>query len=747
MLADPVRYFGNSSFRGILFRRTNDELRELKAVSKQLYPRLEGKWSERDSQWTFPSGATLWMTYLDKEDDVLRYQGQAFTWIGFDELTQWPTPHAWDYLRSRLRSANKEIPLFMRACVDEGEVLTEDGWRSIQDIKEGEFVYSVSPEGKLEKKKVHSAVKYEVSESLVRVKKKNLYMSMTPDHRVVYQKYGKNLFDIDRWNEIDTKSVSVLRTSTDYNSEGYTCPIGSWSDLEYARFLGLYVAEGCATTRNRVIITQLKEENHKFISSLLLSGGYNYKYYPNGDFVIHDKGLNRFLTPLGKAHQKHFPREFLDKASKKQLEAAFEAYSLGDGHWQSKTSCTLVTSSPQLCNDLQEIAVKLGYKTQYNKTVYDNPNWKDRYAVYFCSNGKTTKVDKNPEGRNDTTEEFYDGEVYCLGVEDNENFILRQNSFVWISGNTTNPGGPGHAWVKKMFIDPAPWGTSFWATDYETGKILTWPKGHSKEGEPLFKRKFVPAKLSDNPYLYEDGQYEANLLSQNELKRAQLLEGNWDIAEGAAFPEWNRDIHVIDPFEIPRHWTRFRGCDYGYSDGTCVVWIAIDPNTNQLIVYDELYFKNIVASEAAELILERERGQKIRYGVLGSDMWNQRGDSGPSMAEQMIKKGCRWRPSDRSRGSRIAGKNEFHRRLAIDENNQSGIVFFRTCTNCITYLPLIPLDKNNPEDVDTKWVHDHVYDAVRYAIMTRPKPRDDFDMWGEQRQRTGFQIADPVMGY
>mgnify|MGYP003316500583 FL=1 len=115
-----------------------------------------------------------------------------------------------------------------------------------------------------------------------------------------------------------------------------------------------------------------------------------------------------------------------------------------------------------------------------------------------------------------------------------------------------------------MFIDPAPHGQAFWATNIETGKTLAMPKGHSQEGKPLFKRRFIPATLFDNPYLADDGVYEANLLSLPEHQRKQLLEGNWDVNEGAAFPEWNRAVHVIEPYSIPNSWTKFRACDYGY---------------------------------------------------------------------------------------------------------------------------------------------------------------------------------------
>ena len=88
---------------------------------------------------------------------------------------------------------------------------------------------------------------------------------------------------------------------------------------------------------------------------------------------------------------------------------------------------------------------------------------------------------------------------------------------------TTNPGGAGHQWVKKMFIDPSPYNQAFWATDIETGKTLEYPKGHSREGNPLFKRKFIPAKLFDNPYLAESGEYETMLLSLPDHQRKQLL--------------------------------------------------------------------------------------------------------------------------------------------------------------------------------------------------------------------------------
>ena len=311
---------------------------------------------------------------------------------------------------------------------------------------------------------------------------------------------------------------------------------------------------------------------------------------------------------------------------------------------------------------------------------------------------------------------------------------------------TTNPGGPGHSWVKKMFIDPAPSNTPFWATDIETGETLTYPHGLSRSGEPLFKRRFIPASIFDNPHLAESGDYEAMLLSLPEHQKKQLLEGNWDVNEGAAFPEFNRNIHVVEPFEIPDSWTKFRACDYGYGSFTGVVWLAVTPS-EQLIVYRELYCSKVTATDLADMILEAEaKDGTIRYGVLDSSLWHNRGDTGPSLAEQMNMKGCRWRPSDRSKGSRISGKNELHRRLQVDEYTEDPrLVFFSTCTNVIAQLPSIPLDKRNPEDVDTN-AEDHLYDALRYGIMTRPRS-SLWDYNPAKDQRSGFQASDSTFGY
>ena len=311
---------------------------------------------------------------------------------------------------------------------------------------------------------------------------------------------------------------------------------------------------------------------------------------------------------------------------------------------------------------------------------------------------------------------------------------------------TTNPGGRGRHWVKKMFIDPAPYGNSFDATDIETTEVLRYPAGHAKAGKPLFKRRFIPARLSDNPYLAEQGDYEAMLLSLPEQQRRQLLDGDWDIKEGAAFTEFDRNIHVVEPFAIPSNWVKFRSCDYGYGSKSGVLWFAVSPS-EQIIVYRELYVSKVLATDLADMILELEENDGgMRYGVLDSSLWHKRGDTGPSLAEQMIQRGCRWRPSDRSKGSRVAGKNEIHRRLQVDEfTEEPRLVFFNNCVNVTSQLPSLPIDKKNPEDIDTL-SEDHLYDALRYGIMSRPRfSLFDYDPRGVPTH--SMPVADATFGY
>ena len=274
-----------------------------------------------------------------------------------------------------------------------------------------------------------------------------------------------------------------------------------------------------------------------------------------------------------------------------------------------------------------------------------------------------------------------------------------------------------------------------------------YPEGHAKAGKHLFSRRFIPATLKDNPYLFREGAYEANLLSLPEMQRRQLLEGDWAIADGAAFPEFRVSVHTCDPYEIPHDWRKFRSCDYGYSSYSAVHWIAIDPAFETLVVYRELYVSKFTARELAKEILRLERGDSIQYGILDSSCWHTRGQTGPSIAEEMISEGCRWRPSDRTAGARVAGRNRLHELLKVNEDSQKpGIIFFNHCRQIIADLQVIPNDPKGSDDIDSRYQSDHSYDSIRYAVMSRPRSKSPFD-FVHGKTAPAHQPADAVFGY
>ena len=290
---------------------------------------------------------------------------------------------------------------------------------------------------------------------------------------------------------------------------------------------------------------------------------------------------------------------------------------------------------------------------------------------------------------------------------------------------TANPGGVGASWVKKRYVSPAEPSTSF-------------------VGDDGLTRRFIPARLEDNPYLAHDGRYEQMLNALPDVQRRQLLEGNWDVTEGAAFTEFDLDVHVIPPFEIPISWERVKGIDYGYASESACVWATVDPDDNTLIVYRELYKKGLTGEELAVMItnMELEDPYSVQ-GVLDTAAWNRTGTTGPTVGETLQKAGHKLRRADKNR---IQGKIQIHEYLRVQPNGRPKLQISTSCPNLIRELQSIPLDKSNPEDVDTH-AQDHAYDALRYLIMSRPKVNDIFSKFRNLRMEQAYTPADAEFGY
>jgi len=290
---------------------------------------------------------------------------------------------------------------------------------------------------------------------------------------------------------------------------------------------------------------------------------------------------------------------------------------------------------------------------------------------------------------------------------------------------TANPGGVGAHWVKKRYVDP-----------FEPGEAF--------KGADGLTRRFIPARLDDNPYLAEDGRYEEMLKALPEVQRRQLLEGNWDITEGAAFVEFDTEAHVIPPFEIPIGWERIKGIDYGYASESACIWAAVDRSDGTLIVYRELYKKNLTGVDLGEMITQMELLDPFSVaGVLDTAAWARTGTTGPTVGESLQQAGHKLRRADKNR---IQGKIQIHEYLKLKQSGRPNIQIFNTCPNLIRELQSIPLDKNNPEDVDTH-APDHAYDALRYLIMSRPKINDPLSQMRYMRMEQAYTPSDVEFGY
>lgn len=262
--------------------------------------------------------------------------------------------------------------------------------------------------------------------------------------------------------------------------------------------------------------------------------------------------------------------------------------------------------------------------------------------------------------------------------------------------SSTNPGGIGHGWVKARFVDPSPYGKSFM-------------------GEDGMKRIFIPSLLSDNKFLSEgDPGYRQRLLALPERERKALLYGDWNIFEGQYFTEFNPTIHVIDPFEIPRSWRKYRTIDYGLDRLACL-WIALSPEGN-CYVYREFCKANLTISQTAAEILRRTPDSEEIYATLAPpDLWHRSQESGKSKAILFSEFGINFTKTSNDRECGWLAVKE----LLIGGEGRGRIFFFKTCEEIIKCLPALSVDRLRPTDCSTE-PHDitHAPDALRgFAIF------------------------------
>ena len=276
------------------------------------------------------------------------------------------------------------------------------------------------------------------------------------------------------------------------------------------------------------------------------------------------------------------------------------------------------------------------------------------------------------------------------------------NNFPKRIKSSSNPGNIGHGWVKARFIDIG-----------EPNKIHKI-KIQTENGEKETTRIFIPSLVQDNMFLLEqDPGYVTRLHNLPEKERKALLYGNWDIFEGQFFTEFDRNIHVCTPFEIPSDWRIYRTRDYGL-DKSAVLWIAMSWSSD-VYIFKEFHKSDLIVSEAAKQINEMTT-EKIITDYAPPDLWNRNKDTGKSTADIFAENGQFLTKAD---NNRVTGWLAVHEWLKVFEDEQgiktSKLHIFSNCVNLIKYLPSLQHDEKNPNDVATE-PHEptHITDALRY---------------------------------
>lgn len=317
----------------------------------------------------------------------------------------------------------------------------------------------------------------------------------------------------------------------------------------------------------------------------------------------------------------------------------------------------------------------------------------------------------------------------------------------------TNPGSIGHVWVKDMWMDKK----------FEKGE---------KEAHEF---NYIKATAYDNSANL-DQTYFDQLEGLPEKLRQAFLKGNWDLFEGQFFSEFDRDVHVVEPFKIPDSWRKFGGYDHGRAKPACFKWYAIDQDGN-VWVYRELYVNredgsprweaNKIAREVTRIT--HEAGEYLEYVVADSAIFSKTGHA-ETIAEIMQKNGVgkpsgivEWEEGGEmksipagcipllipSHKDRIAGWNIMHQYFYHDDETLPKLRYFNICEDSIRTIPGLVHSSTRPEDLDTDG-EDHAADVDRYFLQTikdkKSAPlRTHEEVKSEQfKKKLGLKKLDPI---
>ena len=303
----------------------------------------------------------------------------------------------------------------------------------------------------------------------------------------------------------------------------------------------------------------------------------------------------------------------------------------------------------------------------------------------------------------------------------------------------TNPGGIGHAWVKQMWMDH-----EFEKTEKESEQFV-----------------YIRATAHDNSANLSSTYFD-QLEGLPEQKRKAFLLGDWNLFEGQFFSEWNEDVHICQPFQIPDSWLKFGAYDHGRAKPATFGWYAVDQDGN-VWKYRELYVNKEDGSSrweaeqiAREIVKITDQAvEHLNYVVADSAIFTATG-TGETIAEIMQKNGVgkvgtnipTMIPCQKGAGSRIAGWTVMHQYLYHDSETLPKMRYFPNCYNSIRTIPSLVYDEHNAEDLDSDG-EDHCADTDRYFLQTlrnrkanKPETREAKKIKSFNINKNGFLVND-----
>ena len=352
-------------------------------------------------------------------------------------------------------------------------ILTENGWKTLEEIKEGNIVLTLNPDTKcIEKQKIKRKIEYDYNGDMYHLTGRNIDDIVTPNH-------GFPLYD--RNNNFKGFKTAEEIYNTDNLSHYYIPKQGNWQEVgdeffilegidnpsektsknhpdcvedkkipmsTFMKFLGIYLSEGdYRKTNNDVNIYQKKEAISEMIEDMLieLDLGYTVNMSKDGKktFRICDPRLKKYVSELGDCYTKYIPINIKNQ-SKENLRILYDWFVLGDGRIRgdkkNKYALTddIFSASKQLALDLNEIQLKIGYSGNYHVEERNNDRMignrliegKNCKPLHFSLRSLTKGIYLDKRFLS-IEKEHYNGKVMCVEVPNHIWYVMSNGKSHW----------------------------------------------------------------------------------------------------------------------------------------------------------------------------------------------------------------------------------------------------------------------------------------------------------------------------